>query len=649
MVFDLVAWVVILLAAGAVGRGALALLDASTLRPGDRFLLGAWIGVIVLAVGLLGTSLVAPLAPAVAAGTGAALAALGVLASMRPHALPPPPRVDRARLPTAIAASGIVLVLLGAAALASDPVTLYDSLVYHVGMIRWLREYGTVPGVALIHNRLGHVSAWFALAAPFDSGPGANRSANVPLGFALAIVGFQTALAVARIASRRATVSDWFLALASAALVWAAAGGNADSPSPDVVTNALIIITAWSLLVASGDSATDSARRRLVPFVIAVGACAMKLFAIPAAFAAGLSVLLAPSPTASGRVYARRVVACLAIGAAFLGPFVAANVVASGCPAFPSPLGCVDALPWSIGSAHAADYAIYVRDVARWERRGGTPVVGTIDWILPWILAHPWLTMLVVASPLLGLVLVRRTRSRGAPGSSHNDGAGVRAVVVLALAGIAFAALYAPAPRFLYSYVVMVPVLALAVAAHSTWHEGSQTPSATDQRRAATAFEIVSTVIGLGYAVASQTLNVRSAVASGAAVVPVRRSQLLVPMPPEVPARIFRWRVNDLDVFTPVPRPIADTLGYHSVIPHDAAFEKCSTAPLPCTPYLPESDVRLRHPNVGIAGGFVRAAPPELAGPVANCVAELTPLASSPTTWMKAPPAAGSRCDDVTR
>jgi hypothetical protein len=120
-------------------------------------------------------------------------------------------------------------------------------------------------------------------------------------------------------------------------------------------------------------------------------------------------------------------------------------------------------------------------------------------------------------------------------------------------------------------------------------------------------------------------------------------------MPPQVPARIFRWRVNDLDVFTPVPRPIADTLGYHSLIPRDAAFEKCSTAPLPCTPYVPESDVRLRHPAVGIAGGFIRAPQPRLAGPIANCVAELTPVASSPTTWMKAPPVDGSHCDDIAR
>ena len=82
-----------------------------------------------------------------------------------------------APVPLAALVSGVSLAAVGAAALASDPVTLYDSLVYHIGIIRWLHEHGTVPGIALIHNRLGHVSAWFALGAAFDTGPATNRAA----------------------------------------------------------------------------------------------------------------------------------------------------------------------------------------------------------------------------------------------------------------------------------------------------------------------------------------------------------------------------------------------------------------------------------------------------------------------------------------
>ena len=78
------------------------------------------------------------------------------------------------------------------------------------------------------------------------------------------------------------------------------------------------------------------------------------------------------------------------------------------------------------------------------------------------------------------------------------------------------------------------------------------------------------------------------------------------------------------------PRPIADTLGYHSVIAHNADFEKCSTAPLPCTPYLPGRDIRLRRASAGLAAGFVRVSEPDLAGRVATCIGELSTVAARP-------------------
>ncbi|MCK5489639.1 MAG: hypothetical protein KAI98_06605, partial [Gemmatimonadetes bacterium] len=35
---------------------------------------------------------------------------------------------------------------------------------------------------------------------------------------------------------------------------------------------------------------------------------------------------------------------------------------------------------------------------------------------------------------------------------------------------------------------------------------------------------------------------------------------------------------------------------------------QCGGAPLPCTPFLTYPDIRLRSPDKGLAGGFVRSA-----------------------------------------
>lgn len=644
MAFDLAAWTIILLVVYPVGRGVLALLGVTGLRVGDRFILATWIGVVVLAVSLLAISLRVALTPLVSVSVAIVLIALGVLIAARersPRSLIGP----RSPTPRAAVIVGIMAVALGAAALASDRVTLYDSLVYHLGLIRWLSERGTVPGIALIHNRLGHVSGWFTIPAAFDSFA-TGRAANVLLGFALLMVGLQAALSALRVASNRAVLADWFSLLVSLALVMPAVALDAATPSPDVGTNVLIVVAAWAALLLARQSAAF--RPRLVPFVIALGACAMKLFAAPAVLATGLYALLAPRPeTTSG--YVRRVIVCTAIALALVGPFVAANLIASGCPAYPSPVGCLDSA-WSVGAQHAADYASYVRDVARWQRRGETSPGASLGWLVPWILSHPIITALAIASAVRGVMWLRPTSPGNRGHGSTVDRASLVALVGCALLGIAFTQWQAPAPRFLYAYVIIVPALALAAALESrTWTRLADIPMSA-RRRPHVVFAATSVAIGLGFALASQKLNVRTAVVSGARLMPVDVSVLLLPSRPELPARLFRWRVNDVEVFTPVPRPIADTLGYHSVIPRDALFEQCSTAPLPCTPYLPDVRVRLREPQRGVDGGFVRERQPDLAGRIANCLGELTAEGSTARAPLDRSPEAGPpRCGDDPR
>jgi hypothetical protein len=649
MALDLAAWAVIFVAVRVVGRGALALLDADDIRArpelvvraGDRLILAAWIGVIVCAITLLGVSLFTALTPIVSASVAVVLCALGALALWRaPTRLPP--RASILALPTWAIVPGVAAVAVGAAALASDPVTLYDSLVYHVGLIRWLREAGTVPGMALIHNRLGHVSAWFTIAAAFDSGSVANRASNIPLGFALVLTGIQTGIATARIAARRAVIADWFLALGSAALIWAIVVGRAASPSPDVATNALILVAAWAVLVVS--PGPTSFTRRLIPFVIALGACSMKLFAVPAVIVTGAYALLASPSDGGGHLYLRRVLVCAGLAVLIVGPFIAANLVASGCPAFPSPIGCLDA-PWSIGASRAADYAAYVRDVARWQRRGELPS-DSIGWIAPWIIDHPWIALVTVICFPLGIHVVRRVASMRDERPPQGGVDGVSTVAALGMLGAAFAAWQAPAPRFLYAFVLAVPALALSLAIHSR----ARNPLAGSQftSRGVLAFVATSIAVGSAYAVASQKLNLWSAVERGTRLVSVTRADLLLPAAPAPPLRLFRWRVNDAEVLTPVPQPVADTLDYRSAIVLDSPLEKCSAAPIPCTPYLPRGNVRLRRPALGIAGGFVRDQRPSVAGRALTCVGEVD-SATSGRSLGPEPAPASNRCGDERR
>ena len=55
----------------------------------------------------------------------------------------------------------------------------YDTDLYHANTVRWLNEYGTPPGLANLHTRLGMNSVWLTLSGLFDNGYWDNRTAWV--------------------------------------------------------------------------------------------------------------------------------------------------------------------------------------------------------------------------------------------------------------------------------------------------------------------------------------------------------------------------------------------------------------------------------------------------------------------------------------
>src|ERR1700722_15319919 len=72
----------------------------------------------------------------------------------------------------------VLLFVLGAA--GSIRVSHYDTGLYHYPLTRWYYEYGAVPGLALIHHRLGFTSSLFALIGIFDWGPLEARMVGLP-------------------------------------------------------------------------------------------------------------------------------------------------------------------------------------------------------------------------------------------------------------------------------------------------------------------------------------------------------------------------------------------------------------------------------------------------------------------------------------
>ncbi len=70
------------------------------------------------------------------------------------------------------------IVIFAALGANGDP-TAYDTLLYHAQGVRWLKEYGTVPGLANLNTRIGFNNAWMITSAFVDAGPFTFKSFHV--------------------------------------------------------------------------------------------------------------------------------------------------------------------------------------------------------------------------------------------------------------------------------------------------------------------------------------------------------------------------------------------------------------------------------------------------------------------------------------
>lgn len=75
--------------------------------------------------------------------------------------------------------AGFCLILLAQSFVSCFSATGYDTDLYHRQIVRWLSEYGIVPGLGNLHSRLAQASGWLALAAFMDWGPFMARTAFI--------------------------------------------------------------------------------------------------------------------------------------------------------------------------------------------------------------------------------------------------------------------------------------------------------------------------------------------------------------------------------------------------------------------------------------------------------------------------------------
>jgi hypothetical protein len=580
MIYLILIWTAFLLLTQAIGFGWLARLSVGAeWRRGDRLIVAHWLGVIFLAVASLALALVRPLTPL----TGLGLTLVGLLVAGR-SGLQQQWQLWQSwrRSDWSLAIAGIA----GMAALMSRAVTWHDAGYYHASVIRWMAEYGVVPGMALLFSNLGFTSSWFAFVAPW-TGLSLTQTTVLGNGFVALLLLGQWVIVMRRLLLGKARLPDGFMAIFSsgalaASLMVEPFAAIARSPSPDFPVLTLVGVLAWILLLitqpqpAQTVPETAPAQAAWLPLIIAAGAVSLKLTALPL-LAVGLAFWL----WQGGRSLRSRLsyrFSGLALLALLLGPNLLASVTMSGCPLYPSAALCFD-LPWSPTPQAVARIAAGTHNWVSWH---GTAPPGLHPWL--------WAMLQVVKNPKDGLIFGaigfgalasirvlwgqrRMIRQRELPGELW-----VTAVGVL---GVGFLLMTSVFTRFLLPYLLLF--VALVGAKLVLWLSDRLRRRSRSRRGLSLGLSAWATVVMLVSLVQNQGAN----------------GWLPLPLPQ---SKIVQRVTNRIAYFAPASGdlPIGDGSPYKA-----EDLDRCWGAPLPCSYEIPP-DVELRNPRLGIAGGFGR-------------------------------------------
>lgn len=531
------------------GDAILPALLSGRLREDDEagLALAGFAGLGLLAVAGAALNLLTGLGPGISAA--AAILGLALFARGGAQALC---RLSRADM---LALGGLLVAL---ALLASGPIRLYDTALYHLQAVAWSAA-GPIPaGLANLHRRFGFDSLWFPAAALLELPGLAGRSASLAPSLALFFFGAAAWSAGRKAVRGTAGAAGLLLALGVVPLAVLAVAEGVPSLSTDVPTAVLTILSAHFLLRPSPTGAERRAAAALAFFAVTV-----KLSAAVWLVAVVLAVRAFPPVLA---------LAGLA--------WVLRGIALSGYLLFPAVATRLAFLPWATPAGIARDESLWVRSWSRLPNRRPEDVLAGWAWLGPWA---KWTVTRLSVLPLVilfvgGIAALLLARRRPPVPESTRP---ALAALAVALASTLFWFWSAPDPRFGYGALYVLAALPLAAAL-------PRLGLAEWPRRVRVA---LAGALGFGLAGAGGVFLL-----AGAGF----RPTLLVPPAPPRPAVEERRTLEGESVNVPI------------------GDNRCWDAPLPCTPYF-HQDLVIERDGAGRprAFAFAPAVPAETRAPSA--------------------------------
>lgn len=463
----------------------------------------------------------------------------------------------------------VLLVASGALAfLALGQPLNYDAGLYHLGAIAYAHDYGTVPGLANLHDRFGFNSSMYPVGALLSNGPWLGEGFRLVNGLILLAMGADLALRASQFARGRERTPGTYVMLGGTVIVWAfvlqVSQDRLVSPTPDTLSMALVVV--------SGAALADACARRpplASPAAVALATAAMAGAARPLNWVFWLLTVVVVVATFRRRLLSRPIVVGVAVSIVLGAAMAVRDVILSGWLLYP-----LSALPMPV-PWRAADPEATAEAIASWARYRFWDASGAESgpWLLTW-LSHAlvdWAVVLMIVMVMLWLVLVLVRRNASC--------APAYVAMVPAAGSLVLWFANAPDPRFAWGLLLLVGLIPLAAVVSA--RPGLQTLSVYGAT-AVLAVALLGPIVRGGYATVSSTVE-----SSPVRLGPVLLDRRLAPLP-------------DVAV-------VGRTLSDGTAIVSPAEADQCwGTFPL-CTPSYAGDGIRSRGPSV--RDGFLPTAP----------------------------------------
>lgn len=342
----------------------------------------------------------------------------------------------------------------------------YDTGLYHAQSIRWIEEYGVVPGLANLHSRFGYNSAAFALCALYGGAGLTKYPMHCVQGFFALLCAVKCTVLLTLPKRKRVRLSDFLYVGCVFYLV--AVFRELVAPASDYFAMLILFFVAmsWTELLERGERAT-------LPYAL------LSLYLVYAATvklstAVLLVLVLKPAVRLLRERKWKQTAGCIVLGIVIAFPYLARNVLISGWLFYPFTFFDIFQVDWKISKGYAdsdaAEIQVYAKEIFDVYQKN----MPFSQWFPNWLSAQALLDRLLVALGWISLpaggVLAAGTALRALWGSRRQAGEAGRRMAGMepwsfvllegaAILGFVFWQFGAPLVRYGYFYVLFLPLV----------------------------------------------------------------------------------------------------------------------------------------------------------------------------------------------